>query len=259
MGGGGGLAQTLVTLRREGRAVAAFPGIVPSTATEAYCVQAAAVALLEREVGGWKVGLVPPAYRGMFGSNRLFGPIFAENIRRADAGTMSCSIPGYGFAAFEAEIALRIGRTLQPARTWTAAKSAEAVDGAMLAVELASSPVASILSDGPCAIVADIGINAGLLLGLALDDWREALSSITACTTVDGHVAGPASPLEMPGGPLESLACLLNHLGKHGLRLEAGQVVATGAITGIRPIGVGMAAVADFGAAGSITISTRAE
>lgn len=257
--GGGGLAQTLVMLRREGRAVAAFPGTVPATAAEAYRVQAAALALLKRDVGGWKVGLVPPAFRELFGGTRLFGPILAENIRHADGATLSWKMPGHGFAAFEAEIALRIGRTAQPSESWTAATAAGAVDSAMIAVELASSPIASIRADGPCAIVADLGINAGLLLGSALGDWRDALASITVCTTVDGDVAGPAKPMDMPGGPLESLASLLNHLGARGLPLEAGQVVATGAITGIRPIGPGMAAVADFGAAGAIAVRTTAE
>ena len=96
--------------------------------------------------------MVPPAYRDLFGETRLFGPIFTENIRHAGSAE-SWEISGDGFAAFEAEIALKIGRTVQPDQTWTAARAAEEVEEAMIAVERAASSVTSILSDGPCAIV----------------------------------------------------------------------------------------------------------
>ena len=69
---------------------------------------------------------------------------------------------------------------------------------------------------------------------------------------IDGVVIGQGGASSIPGGPLDSLAFLLNLLHRRGRRLEAGQLISTGAATGVHDIRAGQAAVADFGPDGRI-------
>ena len=70
--------------------------------------------------------------------------------------------------------------------------------------------------------------------------------------TVDGVRVGRGGAASIPGGPLDSLAFLLNLLHRRGRRLEAGQLVSTGAATGVHDIVAGQTATADFGSDGRI-------
>ena len=69
---------------------------------------------------------------------------------------------------------------------------------------------------------------------------------------IDNAVVGKGTSASIPGGPLDSLAFLLNLLHRRGRRLEAGQLVSTGAATGVHDIVAGQTAVADFGEDGRI-------
>jgi 2-keto-4-pentenoate hydratase len=70
--------------------------------------------------------------------------------------------------------------------------------------------------------------------------------------SINDIVIGRGGAAAIPGGPLDSLAFLLNLLHRRGRRLEAGQLVSTGAATGVHDILAGQAAVADFGPDGHI-------
>ena len=63
---------------------------------------------------------------------------------------------------------------------------------------------------GPCAIVADFGNNAGLIIGPELPDWRETPVEEWKCESfIDGVSAGRGHGGVAPGGPFESLRFLL--------------------------------------------------
>lgn len=227
----------------------------PATPDEAYRVQDRVATALGEGLAGWKVGIVPLPLRAAYGTDRLFGPIPAAGVRRqAGDATIFTPIPG-GFAAVEAEIAFRIAHDVPPRTGWTDEAAAECVAEALIAVELAGSPVASILSDGPLAIIADRGINAGLVLGRPIAGWQAALPGCTIRMFLDGNEVATAMPIALPGGPLRSLAALLEHLGARGLPLAADQLVATGAVTGSHPVRPGTMARADFGELGTIAVA----
>jgi len=103
---------------------------------------------------------------------------------------------------------------------------------------VASSPVPDINALGPTAIAADFGNNNALVLGAILEDRPDGAAVQLACY-IDGQLVGEGSAESLPGRIHHSLATALNLLAKRGQSVRAGMVFATGAITGIHPIGPG--------------------
>ena len=71
-------------------------------------------------------------------------------------------------------------RSRRAARTrleWTRAEARELVAAVHVGVETAGSPLATINDLGPCAIVADFGNNAGLIVGPELPRLAHARPS----------------------------------------------------------------------------------
>ena len=157
-----------------------------------------------------------------------------------------------GFAAVEAEYVLELGETAPDRGGWTAADAGMLVARVFTGVEIAGSPFAGINDHGPAVTASDFGNNAGLILGAEIAGWRARLADLTCSLAIDGVVVGRGGASSIPGGPLDSLAFLLNLLHRRGRRLEAGQLISTGAATGVHDIVAGQRAVADFGDDGRI-------
>jgi 2-keto-4-pentenoate hydratase len=78
----------------------------------------------------------------------------------------------------------------------------------------------------------------GLVLGSVLADWPGGAQVQFACY-VDGQLMGEGSAENLPGGIHHGLATALNILASRGQPVRGGMVFATGAVTGIHPIGPG--------------------
>jgi 2-keto-4-pentenoate hydratase len=222
-------------------ALPGFPGPVPADLHAAYACQAAGIQRWPDTVAGWKVGWIGTADQARVGEERLVGPVFSRALRvlNGQAGARhDVGVYVGGFGAVEAEIAFRIGRDAPPDKIeWTASEAATCVASAHAAVEIASSPLATINQLGPCVIVADFGNNAGLLIGPALADWSPARDRDYTCRTeIDGRTVGVGGAATLPGGPLAALAFALGRCARNGHPLRAGQYVTTGASTGIHDI-----------------------
>lgn len=245
-----GVAADLMRARRSGTALDGFPGDLPPTLAEAYRIQDAAIDRWGEPVVGWKVGGIPPAWRDRLGAERLVGPVFAGNLRAAEAGARLAlpAIPG-GTACVEAEIAVVVARDVPPRPgTWTAEEALAEVGGLRLAVELAGSGVPAINGIGPLAVASDCGNNAGLVAGPHVPDWQDdAWLDLDCATEVDGVVVGRGHPRDIEGGPLSAFRFALQLLGSRGRTLRAGDLVATGAITGIHDVVPGQHARVRFG------------
>ena len=249
------IAERLVQARRTASPLAEFPGPIPTDLDTAYAIQSAGISLWPDVVAGWKVGRLAPHWQEKFGEERLIGPIFGASVRSAHAGT-PLEFPVYenGFAAVEAEIVFRLMRDAPPAKkTWTA-EEAEQLDVALLiGIETAGSPLASINDLGPGAIVSDFGNNAGVILGPEIAQWRRRGSASFACEVwIEGQSVGRAGAASLPGGPLAGLAFALARCARLGRPLQAGDLVSSGAITGIHDIRVGQSARVSFGSDGEM-------
>lgn len=249
---GSPIARAFVDARRRGRALTTYPGPEPESLEAAYAIQDEAIAAWPDRIAGWKLGRINAPHDARFGAGRLAGPIFSRAVWTAGALPTRFGVIDGGFAAVEAEYVLELGETAPDRSGWTAADVGGLVSRVFTGVEIAGSPFAGINDHGPAVTASDFGNNAGLILGAEVAGWRDRLAGLTCAMSIDGVVVGRGGAASIPDGPLDSLAFLLNLLHRRGRRLEAGQLVSTGAATGVHDIAAGQAAVADFGEDGRI-------
>lgn len=244
------VARQFVEARLAARALSGFPGPLPADMAAGYRVQEHAIGLWPDQVVGWKVGRIPLELQAELKAERVMGPVFAGHVWQVDPTkpTPLPVIPG-GFAAVEAEYIYRIGRdTPADKLTWTADEALDFVGDLLVGVEFAASPLPTINLLGPRVVASDFGNNAGLILGRVVPDWRERPDLIPSCHAyVDGKLVGEGSPASIPGGPPGSLAFLLAACAARGRPLKAGQLVTTGAASGIHDIEAGQTARITFG------------
>lgn len=245
-------ASLLVEARHQARALADFPGPRPASLAEAYAIQDAAISAWPDRIAGWKLARIGAPHDMAHGVGRLAGPIFAGLIQTAGSSPVSVAVISGGYAAIEAEYVLEIGETPPAREDWTPERAVGLVSRAYSGVELAGSPYAGINQHGPAVTAADFGNNAGLVLGREIVDWRGRLPGLRCAVSIDGRVCGEGGAAAIPGGPLESLVFLLNHLNQRGRTLQPGDLVSTGAAAGVHAITPGQSARADFGSDGII-------
>ena len=233
-------AAELVAARLAARALADFPGTLPIDLDAAYACQDQAISLWPDRIVGWKVGLIGAEWRTRYDEERLVGPIFARDLHPfpGDGSVAQVAIFDGGFAAIEAEYVFRIGRDTPPDKfAYGTPEAAEFAAGLHVAVEIASSPLASVNALGPAVTIADFGNNAGLLLGPAIADWTPDVNANYTCLTeIEGRVVGRGGASMLPGGPLAALAFALGRCARRGHPLRAGHHVTTGASTGVHEI-----------------------
>ena len=255
------VAQALARARREATALAGFPGALPADLTQAYAIQRQVLAEAG-PAGGWKVAMIPPPVRSQFTVDRIAGPILTETIQRSESPKAAFVVNVYdgGFSALEAEFAFVMGGDLNPIDApYDEATIAASVASLHAAVEIASSPISSMFTLGPLAMVADFGGNAGAIVGPEFPDWRDGpLERLGSRMSIDGVVVGEGSAAKVPGGPLAALRYLADHLAGLGLGLAAGDVVLTGMTTGVHPIKPGSSAVVEFPGVAEIRIDVQA-
>jgi len=236
------VAEQFVRARLLAEALSAFPGEMPTTLDEAYAIQDSAIGLWPDRVAGWKVGRIDPPWSDRLREDRLVGPIFSRALWAAGAaGADECvEFPVFegGFAAVEAEFVFRLQADApRDKASWTAQEASQLPCALHVGIETAGSPLAQINDLGPLVIVSDFGNNAGLLLGPQIADWRERPFASLGCETfIDEQSVGRGGAASLPGGPLAALAFALRRCAMLGRALTAGELVSTGATTGIHDI-----------------------
>jgi 2-keto-4-pentenoate hydratase len=249
------IAARLVHARLERRPLEAYPGPLPSSLEEGYRIQEAAIARWPDEIAGWKIGLVAPEMRARLGSDRIAGPIFSRDVRTARAGeTVTFPVFTGGFAAVEGEFVFRMAADAPANKTsWTDAEAMDLVAAVHIGVETAGSPMAAINDLGSTVVSSDFGNNFGVILGPEIDNWRTRLNDIRVTTTIDGREVGAGNASVLPGGPIAGLNFLLAHLASRARPLRKGQLISSGAITGVHDILAGQTSVITFASVGRIT------
>jgi 2-keto-4-pentenoate hydratase len=246
------VAERFVAARLSAQALPEHPGPLPNTLADGYARQDAAIALWPDDIAGWKVGGIGEPWAMRLRESRLVGPIFRRHLWHAPASGLVALpvIPG-GFAAVEAEYVFVLAASAPAARTeWSPGEAAELVRELRVGIELAGSPLATINELGPAVVVSDFGNNAGLVLGEAVTGWRSGpLESLICETYIDGRSVGRGGAASIAGGPLAALAFALACCARRGRPLRAGNVISTGACTGIHPVRVGQEARAAFAGA----------
>ena len=260
MSGGSSLAApdpvaVLCAARRSGRALPAFPVPVPATLAEAYAMQRRLIAALGAPVLGWKVGRIPPALVVALGAERVAGPVLRVTELEGNRPGEAPVFDG-GASAIEAEVMLRLRAVPDGAVTGRDDGAAWA-DDIRAGFEIASSPAPDVHDHAPYGIIADIGINNGLLIGprLAIADF----AALAVETRIDDTNVGAGRAIDVLDGPWGSLNFLVDLHRRGVIELKPGQWISAGAITGVHPIGIGQTAEARFGAAARFACIAAAE
>ncbi|WP_296596999.1 2-keto-4-pentenoate hydratase [Phenylobacterium sp.] len=244
------VARQFVEARLGARALSGFPGPLPADMAGGYLVQEQAIGLWPEPVVGWKVGRIPTELQAELKAERVMGPVFAGHVWQADPGAPTpLPVIAGGFAAVEAEYIYRMGRDAPADKLdWTPEDALDYVGDLLVGVEFAGSPLATINVLGPRVVASDFGNNAGLILGRVVPAWRERPQDIPPCHAwVEGQLVGEGAPESIPGGPPASLAFLMAACARRGRPLKAGQLVTTGAASGIHDIEAGQTARITFG------------
>lgn len=234
------VAESFSTARMNGRALAAFPGVVPQNFALAYEVQDAGIDRWPDPVVGWKVARLGTTWQSAFPDERLIGPVFQRNIRMANGSKAlpECPVFAGGFAAVEAEVVVIVAADAPPTKTeWTIDEAMAMVASMHIGIEIASSPLATLNDLGPGAVISDFGNNWGVVVGPAIAHWR-TLSELAVETFIDGTSVG-AAKVDIVKGPLGALVFTLRNAALRSRPLRAGAVISTGMITGVHDIGIG--------------------
>ncbi len=239
-------ARLLAEAWLDGRFIEPLPArLHPRDAAEATAIQDAMVRDIGLPVAGWKVAGAPGA---------LLGRILAPRVFSTPA-----VLPQPAFAAprIECELGFRLLGDLPPrARAYTDAEVGEACQ-LVTCLEITATRIRGgrhSAEDAPMYI-ADNGVQGGLVLGTAIDDWRDLpLLDISVDLRIDGGPSQPLTPREGRNDPFGVMVWLANALSQRGLGLAAGQIATLGSVTLSQPLAPGQSAVADYGRFGVIEV-----
>lgn len=250
-------ARLLFEARRTFRRLPCLPeSLAPRTTDEAEAICEAFSRMLERPIGGWKVGATDPAVPIKLGLERPFcGPIPARHVyesgARVEWGELLRPV-------VEAEIGMRLGRDLPPrARPYSREEVADAIETLHPGIEIPESRLADDHPHGALGMVADLGYAGRYVAGAGIRDWQAiAKESLAARLVIDGREVARGSAAKAFGHPLDGVVWLANHRSQRfGEGLRAGDIVSTGSLTGIHWTKPGDVAVADYGPLGSVTVT----
>jgi 2-keto-4-pentenoate hydratase len=252
------IAAAASALERAHRIHAPFDALAdaaPADAAEAYAIQDE-VARRLRPRGGdricaWKTG-GPDA-----GATPIAAPIPASRL--FDSGAILDS-DAFHFIAIEAELAYTLGRDLPPrAIPYTEADLMDAIVSLHAAIEICDSRLANHRTASALWKLADNQSNRALVVGPPYRDWRRILpGELTASVEVDGEPLAQATGTHPYGDPLRLLPWLANHCATRCGGLRAGDVITTGAWTGMHFVAPGARVVVRFAEVGEARVGFSA-
>lgn len=226
-------AHVLALARKAGTKLAGYPCRKPESMEAAWSLQHEVTLALAWKPCGWKVGATSPTAQAILHLEQPYAaPLYAERLFSsgadvpADASTLRIVEP---------EIAFRMRASL-PARgePFSTEEVLRAVGSVHPALELVSSRLPHGLDEPAEWIIADGGINDGLVLGPAAPPPPAAsYATIHVRARRNGEWTTAGVGANVMGGPEKVLTWLANHLRERGIALEEGQIVSTGLLTGL--------------------------
>jgi 2-keto-4-pentenoate hydratase len=210
------------------------------TTSDAYRLQLRVATLRVargERLAGYKVGCVSDVVRRQLAMNQpVFGHVFASQAYESGA---VLSIGQFDHLAIEGEYAARIAVEI-PDVVWLAEHCDRAVETFFPIIELHNN-VQRGKGSPAIELIANNGLHAGFVAPCSESFLipASAIASESISVSLNDEVAGTAGSMSFPGGPIESLLRLVEHMGRFGKRLEAGQIVLTGSPLPLYPVSAG--------------------
>jgi 2-keto-4-pentenoate hydratase len=241
-------AAKLLTEAHRSRKPAVTAGVVLRKESEAYAVQDAVYADLwpGTRPAAWKVGgpsdkVEPTA-----------APIPPENLLLSPASVLSAKLQMIGV---EAEVAFRLAKDLPPrTRPYSAKAVAAAVGEVLVTIELCDTRLVDWKKTSGLWKLADFQTNSALIAGSGTKNWRKIEFLDQEAEFRIGARVSKAKGAHPFGNPLRLLPWLAAHCAKRGRGLHAGDVITTGAWTGLEIAKPGDEVTAKFPGIGEATV-----
>jgi 2-keto-4-pentenoate hydratase len=238
-----------------GTRIEALPeALQPQTRAEGYAVQALLEGRSAKPLVGWKIAATSSAGQAHINvEGPLAGRILAERL--VDVGG-TCPFGSNAMKVAELEFAFRMGRTLEPGPTYALESVLESVASLHLAIEIPDSRYEVFEQAGAPQLIADNACANYFVIGEAAPEiWREIdLASHAVAGTINDGPLQHGVGSNVLGDPRVALTWLANELSRHGIGLEAGQIVSTGTCLVPMAISPHDRVRGDFGALGTIEV-----
>jgi 2-keto-4-pentenoate hydratase len=235
------------------------PELAPRTASDAYAIQDAFVAMRAQKLGavvGYKIALTSAEMRRFVGVDTpMAGMMLESTLRRSPARVRAAD---YVHLIVEFEIAVQMADDLPAAdRPFSRERVASSVGAVMAALELADDRNADYkeLARHPLELIADNCWNEGAVLGAAVQDWKRIdLAAVRGVATINGNKVGEGRGGDAMGHPLDAVAWLADHLAAEGRGLLRGDVVLTGSIVTTKTVTPGGFVIFDVEELGTVEL-----
>ena len=235
---------------RDARTIDAYPAdLAPSDLDQAIAIREEMAREIGEDVVGWKVAGRP---------GPLIGRIFKSTLYSDPAELPVARFPK---PYLECEIGFRLTSDLPPREQAYGEEEVAGSAALALNVEFVGSRHSNgkLIPDNDAdlhTIVADNAVQAGLVAGPVIEDWRGlSLLDIAVELRIDGGPPMPTIPREERTEPLDVLVWLANELSDLGIGLQAGQIVTPGSATRPQLLPAGSTALAVFGELGQISVT----
>lgn len=248
------LTDALVAARRGNRTLDASPWTEAlATAEQAYEVQDAVAAAL----GWFDAQPVPGTWKSGGGSRSAtltHAPLPPVGVRPDSANFSDLVLHSPGI---EAEIALRLGQDVTPARAATLdhENAASLIDAMAVSVEIVDARWQDLAATPALLRLADSQVHGALVLG----EWIPCAAVDWASQRCETKVGNAETVVREGTHPLADPAWLLpiwlRHVTRHGQTAPKGTVVTTGSWVGVLPCRRGDQVTAAFPGIGSVRLS----
>lgn len=223
---------------------------------EAYAMQDWVADRLAHPVAGWKVGAYfdSSVQRALGLSEPFYGRVFLPELRSSPAILSPREHPG---CHLEVELALQIGKTIPISGAPVSAETlAGIVSGCFPAFEIVTSSWDNRNALSGVDHVVDNGGCGGLVIGEPIAAWSEIELRGQQVELLVNGIAVTTRPVAMGWQEiLGAAAWLINRLKRQNIAVQAGQVIATGTLTGLTPISAGQTAIAKIGRFAEVKMS----
>jgi 2-keto-4-pentenoate hydratase len=241
-------ASKLLVGAQRSRTPAATGDLSLGTDEEAYRVQDNVFAELwpGARPAGWKVGgpsdkVTPTA-----------APIPPERLLRSPANVRFSALNMVGV---EAEVAFCLARDLPlRSRPYSDRSIAAAVGEVLVAIELCGSRLDGWRETSGLWKLADFQSNSALIVGSGTKDWSKIDFAAQECEFVIGDRRAKAKGAHPYGNPFRLIPWIVKHAAERGHGLRAGDVITTGAWTGLEEVKAGDTVTARFPGIGEATV-----
>ncbi|RSL29468.1 4-oxalocrotonate decarboxylase [Salibacterium salarium] len=205
---------------------------------EAYAIQETLVDTKRKQgksVVGPKMGLTSKAkMQQMNVEEPIYGYIFDDMVVSGDSISMSSFI----HPKAEAEVAFILGEDIEGPGI-SGAQVLGATKYVVPALEIIDSRYENFNFTLP-DVIADNASSSAVVFGTTVKKPEELeLDVIGTTLSINGEIKDLGAGAAVLGHPANSVAMLANMLHRKGQKLEAGQIILTGGITGAVPVSVG--------------------